>query len=611
MSSSKVRPKSDTSALHQFDTLLWSHTGYPNAILLFALFLHCCCVGLVFGFLPAAANDTNTTNDAKDLTMASTKHSQPGDTPLSPSSRKNTKTMTPLSPSTSSRATMSPSKLTHRMHSGGSAGSGGSSGHHHHVGTPGSDPHFLLDALDAYHHHESSSGGGKYHHHRHSHHAHHQQQHLASPGGTLLSSPNRQKPTVSFQTTGKDGGSSGHNNEATESNEMDPIDFLNRHYTTEQILVSQLPGLREAVSERMERLDDRISNALQRQSETADITRRHVQDSKASVEALTSRIHLVQEKASQSEKAVLEITRDMKRLDCAKKHLQRTITTLKRLHMLIHAVEQLRLACLQKPYPDFQTSAHLVDATRLLLKHFDAYKQKVEPMMKLSLKVTNLQEQLRLTVVRGFRVVAFGYDETLVLEEQQAENAAKKKKSNNKQGGKTLITSPYVLGDPNGPPPPLMTPDIMKGGVLLIDALGTEKRRRFIIQFCQDQLREYKQDYQPIEKKEKPKERISSFKVVENPEPEPIPLYGLDEVEKRFLWFRDRIQLINQQYFNVFPKYWNLQYSLCRHFLVVVRTDYILLCILHLRAMFLFIFLFLIHLFSFLSYRLEITFCSY
>ena len=135
----------------------------------------------------------------------------------------------------------------------------------------------------------------------------------------------------------------------------------------------------------MQRLDDRISNALQRQSETADLTRRHVQDSKASVEALINRIHLVQEKASQSEVAVQEITRDMKRMDLAKKHLQRTITTLKRLHMLIHAVEQLRLACLEEPFPDYKSASHLVDATRLLLKHFDAYTNKVEPMIRLTL----------------------------------------------------------------------------------------------------------------------------------------------------------------------------------------------------------------------------------
>jgi hypothetical protein len=66
-------------------------------------------------------------------------------------------------------------------------------------------------------------------------------------------------------------------NTSSSSPAFDPIDFLNKHYTTETTLVAQLPSLRDAVSTRMQRLDDRISNALQRQSETADSTRRNVQ----------------------------------------------------------------------------------------------------------------------------------------------------------------------------------------------------------------------------------------------------------------------------------------------------------------------------------------------
>ena len=115
----------------------------------------------------------------------------------------------------------------------------------------------------------------------------------------------------------------------------DPIDFMNQHYSNESVLVTQLPEIRDAISERMDRLDDRISNALQRQSESAEATQKYVQDAKVNVASLEKRIRQVQTKASQSEKTVREITKDMKRLDCAKRHLQRTITTLKRLHMLI------------------------------------------------------------------------------------------------------------------------------------------------------------------------------------------------------------------------------------------------------------------------------------
>jgi hypothetical protein len=65
---------------------------------------------------------------------------------------------------------------------------------------------------------------------------------------------------------------------STASRRFDPIDFLNQHFETEQSLSQQLPSLRDAVGTRMQVLNDRISDALQKQNDTADSTRRHVQD---------------------------------------------------------------------------------------------------------------------------------------------------------------------------------------------------------------------------------------------------------------------------------------------------------------------------------------------
>ena len=49
----------------------------------------------------------------------------------------------------------------------------------------------------------------------------------------------------------------------------------------------------------------------------------------------------IKTKAEQSEQMVQEICRDIKSLDYAKRHLTQTITALKRLQMLVTAVEQL------------------------------------------------------------------------------------------------------------------------------------------------------------------------------------------------------------------------------------------------------------------------------
>jgi hypothetical protein len=357
----------------------------------------------------------------------------------------------------------------------------------------------------------------------------------------------------------------------------DPIDFLNQHYSSEALLVAQLPNIRDAISERMDRLDERISTALQRQSESAEATQKHVQDAKVNVASLEKRIRLVQEKASQSEKTVREITKDMKRLDCAKRHLQRTITTLKRLHMLIHAVEGLRQACLLQPYPDYRTASHLVDATRLLLTHFDAYTQKVEPMRLLAEKVDDLQAELKFSLVRAFRIVNFGVEKTKEMEKKSKTKSLVDPEEDSlagvgvaDKGADSTIDEDYETDEiaPKKPPPPKMTPDAMAGGVLLIDAIGKEARIEFMTGFVQDQLIEYTRIFKPIKEQPKEKPRVSSFMAQpEAPKEVTKPEFALEFIEKRFLWFRNLLTEFQSKYPGVFPSYWNLEYHLTKNFL--------------------------------------------
>jgi hypothetical protein len=346
------------------------------------------------------------------------------------------------------------------------------------------------------------------------------------------------------------------------SSPFDPIDFLNEHFPTEQSLSQHLPSLRDAVGARMQNVNDRISDALQKQNDTADSTRRHVQDAQASVIELQRRILQVKEKASQSEKAVLEITADMKRLDCAKQHLQRTITTLKQLHMLVHAVEQLRLTTIYNnknntnPFPDYKTASHLVEAITQLLQHFTAYISKVQQMRVLSSKVQEYQEILRSSLVVNFRIVTFGYRKAMQLE------------------GK-IISEDEEDDDANIPGRQTMSVEVMRGGVMYIDSLGYDCRIKFIHDFCQDLLGDYLQEFTPPDRsstKQPPQQRVSSFKVVAEPKVEAENAFaGLAFMEKRFTWFLNGpLQSINSKFPSVFPPNWNLQASLSSIFLQLV-----------------------------------------
>ena len=362
---------------------------------------------------------------------------------------------------------------------------------------------------------------------------------------------------------------------STGSQQLDPVAFLNQHYQTEAALTSQLGDLRDAVSQRMELLDDRIASALQRQSETAASTRQNIQDAKASISTLTERILLVQEKAAQSERAVLKITADMKMLDNAKRHLQKTITTLKRLHMLVHAVEELRVV---KHKSDYAAASQLVQAIRILNIHFHQYQAKVPPLQKLAQTVDDLQAQLLHQVVLGFRRTALGIEKASLLEQQEMQKINEDSQEANPSSvvGREEDTSSMIV----------MTPDVMKGGVLFLDSLGDSVRSKFIKDFCRDLLRAYVEEFAPpkpeAEAKKQPEKRVSSFHVVQQPEPaekeEKESKRLLDSVEQRFLWFRQLLEDEMQPKFGcIFPLNWHVQAILARTFLQVTHDHFLFL----------------------------------
>ena len=61
------------------------------------------------------------------------------------------------------------------------------------------------------------------------------------------------------------------------------------------------------------------------------------------IESLFNKIYDIKVKASESENMVQELCADIKKLDCAKTHLQTSITSLNRLQMLMNAVGQLEV----------------------------------------------------------------------------------------------------------------------------------------------------------------------------------------------------------------------------------------------------------------------------
>lgn len=109
----------------------------------------------------------------------------------------------------------------------------------------------------------------------------------------------------------------------------------------------------------------------------------------------------IRRKAAQSEMQVQEICRDIKRLDYAKKNLTITITGLRRLAMLITAVEQLQLAAERH---DFKESGQLLGAVQQLAVHFKGYSH-IPRIAELNGRVSTLEQSLRVASLREFELL--------------------------------------------------------------------------------------------------------------------------------------------------------------------------------------------------------------
>lgn len=385
---------------------------------------------------------------------------------------------------------------------------------------------------------------------------------------------NAPDPFALLDTIAAQRGSASSTSSSSSSSPFDPVDFLNQHYRSETLLTAQLPRLRDAVTQRIDHLDDQIAHTLIRQSETAASTRQHVQDATAAIQTLEHKIRLVQQKAAQSETAVLSITADMKVLDHVKTHLQRCITTLKRLHMLVHATEELRqTSVVQEGFCDYGKASQLVQAIRLLLTHFAAAQQaRVLPLRQLATLVQTLQNGMHTSLKHGFRVVAFGASKTKLLEETRLGPPAPRIKPASSEDEDDVEEEDNEIQ---------MPARVLEGGIKFMEALGEPVWVQFRHEFCLDCLNDYGSLFEPPSNKpkEEPQKRVSSFKkkMTADETEQAEPAAGrLENIEERFHWFRQEVlqRIIQDKFADVFPVSWQIEATLARLFLKSTHTHF-------------------------------------
>eukprot|EP01028_Stygiella_incarcerata_P013922 TRINITY_DN8643_c0_g1_i1.p1 TRINITY_DN8643_c0_g1~~TRINITY_DN8643_c0_g1_i1.p1 ORF type:complete len:859 (-),score=212.96 TRINITY_DN8643_c0_g1_i1:47-2461(-) len=229
---------------------------------------------------------------------------------------------------------------------------------------------------------------------------------------------------------------------------FDPVEYVNQKFSTEHSL-SQLDAFTDLIDAEIVRLDGEVLSAVRRQSLSAKKAERDLQRSMRTIHELFEKVRAIKTKADRSEEMVQALCQDIKLLDYAKRNLTTTITTLRRLHMMIQAVDQLKDMTLDRRYRD---AANLVQAVNELVAHFEPYSD-VSHIREVQDAVNACRIKLERQVFRDFSEMAL--DDTSAI------------------------------------------PDYMNDASLVIDALGEPIRKKMVSWFVSHNLEEYQALFAP------------------------------------------------------------------------------------------------------------------
>lgn len=151
-----------------------------------------------------------------------------------------------------------------------------------------------------------------------------------------------------------------------DADNFNAVDYINRQFPNEASL-DRLDSFVEQLREQQRQIDEGIRLAVRRQAANGRQARADLGDAKAAVRELFERIKAIKAKAEQSEELVSDVCRDIKSLDIAKRNLTLTVTALKRLVMLVTALEQLRAKSASRHYEE---ASRLIHAVEELAGHF-------------------------------------------------------------------------------------------------------------------------------------------------------------------------------------------------------------------------------------------------
>ncbi|KAJ3999292.1 Vps53-like protein [Lentinula boryana] len=222
------------------------------------------------------------------------------------------------------------------------------------------------------------------------------------------------------------------------------------------------------------------------------------------ISELLGQMSRIREKATESEAVVRSITKDIQVLDLAKKNLVSSMTTLKRLQMLINALAQLEDLVSESKYHEIsQTLA----AVKQLASTFTSY-MSVPRVLQAWKQIQELQTKLRSIIDKDFDTF-------------------------------------YLQDSSKG-----MKPAVIADACLVVDVLGEDFRSLLVDRYVALELKEYRRIFRTSDEAGQ-----------------------LDNISRRFSWFRRLLQTHELEQGRVFPSEWRVGWHLLAKFTEITRDD--------------------------------------
>ncbi|EPT04630.1 hypothetical protein FOMPIDRAFT_1027874 [Fomitopsis schrenkii] len=291
----------------------------------------------------------------------------------------------------------------------------------------------------------------------------------------------------------------------------DPLDTLTNDFTPVSVLNEYFPdetslGKLEFIQNQLARQEQDLQKEIDSLNE--ELRRDHdpsrTQLLQEMISDLMGQMSRIREKATESEAVVRNITKEIQVLDLAKKNLILSMTTLKRLQMLVNTLSQLEDQVRDRKY-------HEIVQTLAAVKEMGASFKPYTSIQRISQIWRRIQE--------------------IQNEVKQKVDADWEK---------------FYMQDPGKP----IKPSVIADACLVVDVLGPEARTQFIERYVALELREYRRIFRATDEAGQ-----------------------LDNLSRRFAWFKRLLQTHDTEQGRVFPAEWQVGWFLTAKFVEITRDD--------------------------------------